>query len=187
MEKSNYFYGLTKLWWIPLITGLIFIGFGIWCLCDPAPSLSILAYIFAGAIGAVGIFNVVYGFSNVSSYHGWGWAVGAGIIEILFSIFLFFIPSPALTWIFVYGVGLYIIFMTVFSFFDGLNMSRSSSFSMFWTVLFLLAALVFACIFIFSPVGTAVFGWLWIGISFICYGVYRVLLSCNLRSINKNF
>lgn len=185
MEKSNYFFGLTRYWWIPLLTGLIFIGFGVWCLCDPAPSLSILAYIFAGFIGLIGVFNLFYGFININSYYGWGWAVAAGIVEILFSIFLFFIPTPELTIVFTYGVGLYIIFMAIYSFVDSLMMTRFSAGWLVWLILFLLAALVFSLIFILGPIGGAVLGWLYIGISFICYGIFRMLLSCKLHQINR--
>lgn len=185
MEKTNYLYGLTRFWWLPLLTGLIFIGFGVWCLCDPAPSLEILAYIFAGAIGAVGIFNLCYGLCNCGAYHGWGWMVGSGVIEILFSIFLFFVPAPILTWIFIYGVGFYIIFMAIYSFFDGFMMGKSSPSWMTFATLFLLGALVFACIFILGPGAPGLVGWLWIGVSFVCYGVYRVLLACRIKALNK--
>ena len=185
MERSNYFFGLAKNWWIPLLTGLVFIGFGIWCLCDPSQSLPLMAYIFAGCIAAIGIFNILYGISNTDSNHGYGAAMAAGVIEILFGIFIFWIPGPALVWAFTYGVGIYIIFMSVYSFFD--NMMAKGSSSLFWFILlFLLASLVFSLIFILGPIGGAILGWLYIGIAFICYGVYRVLLSCKLRQLNEN-
>lgn len=189
MEKSNYLHGLAKFWWLPLITGLIFIGFGVWCLCDPAPSLELMAYIFAGLIGAVGIFNVIYGLCNVSSYYGWGWAVAGGIVEILFSIFLFFIPGSILTWVFVYGVGIYIIFMTIYSFFDSFMIGRNgtSGFLQALIILFLLAALAFAFIFILGPGAAAIVGWLWIGISFLCYGVFRILIALQVRKLNQAY
>lgn len=185
MERNNYFSGITRLWWLPLLSGLIFIGFGVWCLCDPSASLPILAYIFAGFIGLIGIFNLVYGLANVNNNSGWGWAMGGGIVEILFSILLFFIPTPVLTWVFVYGVGIYIIFMSIYSFCDSYAMSRYSS-SLFWLLLvFLLASIVFALIFILGPIGGAIVGWLWIGISFLCYGVFRILIACKIYNINK--
>lgn len=185
MERSNYFFGLTRFWWAPLITGLLFIGFGVWCLCDPSSSLPILAYIFAGIIGAIGLFNLCYGFSNTGSNFGWGWAAAAGIVEILFSIFLFFIPQPALTVIFTYGVGVYIIFMSIFSFCESFMVSQRSTAFFWWILLFLIASLVFALIFILGPIGGAIIGWLYIGISFICYGLYRILFACKVRQINK--
>lgn len=185
MGKSNYISGITRFWWIPLITGLLFIGFGVWCLCDPSASLPILAYIFAGAIGLIGIFNLCYGLCNTTANNGWGWAMAAGIIEILFSIFLFFTPTDVLTFVFVYGIGIYIIFMAIYSFCDSFMMSKYSSSLFWWILLFLLASLVFAFIFILGPIGGAVTGWLYIGISFICYGVFRVLLSAKIRKLNK--
>lgn len=186
METSNYFKGVTKYWWLPLISGLIFIGFGVWCLCDPSASLPILAYIFAGFIGLIGIFNLVYGLANTGRNEGWGWAAAGGVVEILFSILLFFIPTPVLTYVFAYGVGIYIIFMSIYSFFDSYSMSRYSSSLFWWILLFLLASLVFALIFILGPIGGAVLGWLYIGISFICYGVFRILISAKLNKINRS-
>lgn len=187
MERSNYFYGLARLWWLPLLSGLVFLGFGVWCLCDPSQSFELLAYIFAGLIGAVGIFNLVYGLSNINSYHGWGWAVAGGIVEILFSIFLFFVPGSILAWVFGYGVGLYIIFMAIYSFFDGFMMSRFSSSWFACLLVVLLAALAFAFIFILSPIGPAVVGWIWLGISFLCYGAYKIGLAFRIRQLNKKF
>ena len=186
MEKNNYYFGLTRLWWIPLLTGLAFIGFGAWCLCDPSQSLPILAYIFAGCIGVVGIFNMIYGLSNTGNNSTWGWAAACGVIEILFSLFLFFIPEPTLTVAFVYGIGLYIIFMTIFSFWESFMTMRYSSVWVWPIIIFVLAALVFAFLFILGPIGTATLGWLYIGISFICYGIYRILLSFCIRRINRD-
>lgn len=186
MEKNNYFYGITRLWWMPLITGLIFIGFGIWCLCDPAPSLELFAYIFAGGLGAVGIFNTIYGLCNSGSNNGWGWALACGILEILVAIWLFFLPPAILTTAFVWGMGIYIIIMAIWAICDSFMVSRYASFWGGWLILFLLVSLFFACIFVLGPVGPSIAGWLYIGISFISYGVYRVLYSCKLARINKN-
>ena len=185
MERSNYFFGLTRFWWIPLLTGLIFIGFGTWCLCDPSQSLPILAYIFAGSIGLVGLFNACYGIASANSSYVWGWAIAGGIIEILFSILLFFTPTAMLTWIFAYGVGIYIIFMSIFSFCESFMMNGRASGLVWWLLLFLLGALVFSLIFILGPIGGAVFGWLYIGIALICYGVFRLMLSFRIRRINN--
>lgn len=187
MEKSNFIYGVTRYWWMILIAGLMFIGFGVWCLCDPSSSLPIMAYIFAGLIGLIGVFNLIYGIANANSYHGSGWSMAAGIVEILFSILLFFIPTGILTWIFAYGIGIYIIFMAVYDFCESFMLSKYSS-SWFWLfMLFLLVALVFALIFILGPVGPTLMGWLYIGISFICYGIYRILFACKIRQINNDF
>ncbi|MCH5241114.1 MAG: DUF308 domain-containing protein [Muribaculaceae bacterium] len=186
MSNSNLFYRVTSFWWIPMITGLVFIGFGIWCLCNPVSSLTIMAYIFAGAIGAVGVFNLIYGFANLKNNHGWGWAVAAGIIEILCSIWLFFLPATWLVQGFIFCAGLYIIFVSINAISESLGIYRYSSFWIVWLFLLLLVSIGCACFFLAGPIFGAAVVWIYIGISFITYGCFRILLSLVIRKINKN-
>lgn len=187
MNQNNIFYRPTRFWWIPLLTGLLFIGFGIWCLCNPVSSLMIMAYIFAGGVGAVGLFNLVYGFSNVKNNHGWGWAVACGIIEILCSIWLFFLPSTWLTQGFIFCVGLYIIFVSINAISESFMMNGFASLISVFLFLLLLVSIGCACFFLVGPVMGSLVVWLYIGISFITYGVFRVILSLILRKFNNNF
>lgn len=201
METSNSFYGINKLWWLPLVSGIIFLGLGVWCLCAPRDFLDIMAYVFAGAFGAVGIFSLIYGICNFNTNPGWGWSVAAGVVEILFCFFLFFIPQPILAYVFVYGIGLYVIFMAIYSFFEYFMVSRSNGFWFFWIILLTLAAIAFAITFIVGPgaselvgsvtsltgdIAPALIGWLWMGISFLCYGAYRIILACRMKALNDD-
>lgn len=187
METKSYYYGITRYWWLPIISGIIFIGLGVWSLTDPAPFLSIMAYVFAGAIGAAGLFNLFWGICNFDTNHGWGWAVAGGIVEILFCIFLFFIPDPLLAYVFVYGTGLYIIFMAIYAFFESFIAAKQSP--LWFTVILILLAcsLAFSLIFILGPGAPALLGWVWIGVAFICFGVYRIILACRIKALNDDY
>lgn len=201
METNNYSSGISRLWWLPLLSGIIFVGLGVWCLCAPVPFLNIMAYVFAGVFGAIGIFSLIYGICNFNTNPNWGWSVAAGIVEILFCFFLFFIPESILAYVFVYGVGLYVIFMSIYTFFEYFMVAKSNGFWFFWIILFSLAALAFAITFIVGPgaselVGSvtaplagatvpAVIGWLWMGISFLSYGAYRIILATRLKAIGN--
>ena len=187
MERTNYIQGLTRFWWVPLITGLIFIGFGIWCLCNPVSSLELMAYIFAGAVGAGGILSLIFGFTNISNNTGWGWSVACGIIEILCSIWLFFLPAPVLTTAFIFAVGLYIIFVSINGIGESLLLSTYAPFWLIGLLLLIFGAIIFACIFLAAPIVGGIAVWIYIGISFICYGVYRVLYSAKIHKINQHF
>ena len=187
MERSNFIYGITKFWWIPLLTGLMFIGFGVWCLCNPVSSLTILAYIFAGGIGGAGIFNLIYGFTNAASNHGWGWSVACGIIEILVAIWLFFLPSNLLTSAFIFAIGLYLIFVGVNAICEAVMINSFAPFWLLWFLALLAVSIFCACVFLIAPIMGGIAVWIYIGISFICYGVYRVMLSLKMKRINQNF
>lgn len=186
MENSKLFYKPTRFWWIPLLTGLVFIGFGIWCLCNPVSSLTIMAYIFAGGVGLVGLINLFYGFANIKNNHGWGWAVACGIIEILCSVWLFFLPSSWLTQGFIFCVGLYIIFVAINAISESFVMYSYSSFWSVWLFLLLLVSIGCACFFLAGPILGGVAVWIYIGISFITYGIARALLALKLKKINDN-
>lgn len=181
------FYDVTKLWWLPIITGLVFIGFGVWCLCNPIPSLKIMAYIFAGGLGAVGIINLIYGFVNVRSNHGWGWSVACGVLEILFSVWLFFLPSGTLTQAFVFCVGLYIIFVSINAIAESFVIYGYSTFWSVWLFLLLLVSIICACIFLAAPIVGGLATWIYIGVAFLTYGVFRVLSSFKIKKINSGF
>lgn len=202
MKNSNYQTGIRKLWWLPIISGICFLGLGIWCLCAPVPFLDIMAYVFAGIFGALGVFNLIYGISNFDTNPGWGWSIAQGVIEILFCFFLFFIPQGLLAYFFVYGVGLYIIFMAVYTFFENFIAARSSGLWFCCTILLSLVAIAFAITFIVGPGATelvgsetaalagttvpAIIGWLWMGISFISYGLYRIVLATRVKALNDD-
>lgn len=197
METSNYSTGKSKLWWLPLVSGIIFLGLGVWCLCAPSSFMDIMAYVFAGVFGALGLFNLFYGICNFNTNPNWGWSVAGGIVEILFCIFLFFIPQPMLAYVFVYGVGLYVIFMAIYTFFEYFMAARSNGLWFFCSIILALAAIAFAIMFIVGPgatelvgattavagaVAPAVIGWLWMGVSFLAYGAYRIILACRLKA-----
>lgn len=197
--KNSANSGVYKLWWLPLISGIIFLGLGIWCLCAPVDFLDIMAYVFAGAFGAIGLFSLCYGICNFNVNPNWGWSVAGGIVEILFCFFLFFIPQDILAYVFVYGIGIYVIFMAIYTFFENFFAARQNGFWFFWVIIFCMAAIAFAITFIVGPGATelvgsttgalmgatapAIIGWLWMGISFLCYGAYRIVLACRVKAL----
>ena len=73
----------SKYWWIPVITGLLSIGLGIWCLASPQTSLPIMAYTFALVICSVGFLNTVFALLSIGRISGWGFKLLVGVIEII--------------------------------------------------------------------------------------------------------
>ena len=55
-----------------------------------------------------------------------------------------------------------------------------------WIIAILLITLLFALIFMADPIGGGVAVWLYIGISFIMFGIYRLILSAKIRKINRD-
>lgn len=186
--ENNYVFkgGVTKYWWVPLITGLLSIGIGVWCLCNPVASLSALSIVFAWLIFAAGIFNLSFAVSNAKRFPNWGWALGLGLLEVICGVWMIFLPQAVLTTVFIYAIGFYLIFAAINAICDACTFYGYSRDWLGWIIALLLVTLLFAVIFMAGPIGGGIAVWLYIGISFITFGIYRLVLSAKIRRLNKS-
>ncbi|WP_424351313.1 HdeD family acid-resistance protein, partial [Lutimonas sp.] len=77
-----------KYWYLPLISGLIFIGVGIYGFAQPADSYVALAFVFSLSFLIVGIMDIFFAISNRKELEGWGWDLALGILTLLIGIVL---------------------------------------------------------------------------------------------------
>ncbi|MDE5651944.1 MAG: DUF308 domain-containing protein [Muribaculaceae bacterium] len=185
MKRNFILAGVTRYWWLLLLTGLICLGFGVWSICAPAQALPILAVVFAIGLLAVGLFDGIWGFATSNYNPGWGWDVCMAVIDIVAGIWMLTMPAQEMTLTFLYIVGIWLIFAA----FSGIGMMFSVSyynpFATFLAVLLLLATLVFSFWLIISPIGLGVMAWMWVGIALCCYGVYRISLAFKVRNLRR--
>lgn len=184
MEKFTFKGGITKYWWMPLITGLLAIAIGIWCLCSPDSSLPVLAYVFAAVIIVAGVINLAFAVANTQTMPGWGWPLALGLIEIICGIWLYTLPQEMLIVTFIYTIGVYLIFITINAICESCMLYTYSSGMVGWLLALLLITLAFAVIFLAGPVVGGVAVWLYIGISFITFGCYRIGFAAKMRKLN---
>lgn len=184
-DKIPYRSGLTRFWWVPLLTGIVSIAFGIWCFCAPAESMIVLAYVFAGLMCAAALLNFIYAFANSGYDSGWGWSLALGILELFCGVWMFALPQPVLVDTFIFIVGIWIIVAAINSICEACVLSAVSPAWIIWMVLLLLATIVFSVIFLSNPIVGGVAVWLWIGISLITFGIVRVCFAFKARQLNK--
>ncbi|MCM1005298.1 MAG: DUF308 domain-containing protein [Prevotella sp.] len=175
---------LHRLWWIPLLTGLLSIALGVWCFCSPQTSLPIFAICFSVILVVAGVLNLSYALTNRAVNTNWGWSLALGILELICGIWLYCMPTFQLTAVFVYAVGFWLIFAAINSISESLTLARFGwGWSVFMVIL-LVVTIIFGFFFITDPLFGMEAGWLWIGISFITFGIYRLSLAFMLNSIN---
>lgn len=182
----NLTVGLTRWWWIPLITGIIYVAFGIWCFVNPVLSIEVMAYIFCAGIILAGVLDIGYALANSSVNLNWGWSLALGLLELFCGIWLCTLPAGTLAMAFIFAVGFWIIIASIMAISEATVMSRFiGGWGVFWMVLLLIATIALACIFLFNPIMGGVAVWLYLGISLITFGVYRICLAFSLKSINS--
>ncbi|AZQ64020.1 HdeD family acid-resistance protein [Flammeovirga pectinis] len=84
-----------KHWYLPLISGLLFVGLGIWSAMHPLVTLVSLSYIFSITFLMVGTLQVIMAIVNRKNMIGWGWSLVGGIFTAVLGAIL--IANPALS------------------------------------------------------------------------------------------
>ncbi len=175
----------SKYWWLPLITGLLSVGLGIWCLASPDTSLPIMAYTFALVICSVGFLYTVFALLSIGSIAGWGFKLLCGVIEIICGVWLLLLPEAAMVSAFIYGIGFYLIFVALNAICEAILYYGDTKYWLAMLLSFIVCTLILAVIFLAGPLAGGIAVWLYIGIAFITFGIYRMLLSIKICQANK--
>lgn len=115
----------------------------------------------------------------------WGWSLALGIIEIVCGVWLLTLSPEMLAMAFAYAAGIWILIAAINGVCEAALFSRYSVAWTIWMVLLLIATVIFGVYFLMIPLAGGIAGWLWIGISLVCFGVWRISLAFKIRSLNK--
>lgn len=182
MIRHSFAEGITRYWWLPLLTGLICLALGIWTICSPSQALPVIATTFAVCLLCVGIFDAIWGISTTRVNPGWGWDICVAVIDIVAGVWMLNLSPAQMTMAFLYIVGIWLIFAA----FNGIStIFAVSAFNPFASVLafiLLLATLFFSFWLIMNPVGLGMTAWIWTGIALCCYGVFKISLGMKIKS-----
>lgn len=174
-----------RYWWISLIVGILSIAAGICCFATPLDSLAVLTVFFMVVLLLGGLFNIVFAVVNRASNGYWDWNLARGIIELLLAIWLFMLPVPLVTTSLVYIMGFWMMFHAV------TGICESCTFASFpvkgwgWMLACNILSLICSFLFLVIPAFGGIFMLVYIGLSFILYGLFRCVLSFMLNKFNK--
>ena len=78
----------VKYWYLPVITGIIFVLVGIWVLRTPLGSYVTLAMLFSFTFLIAGLIEIIYAISNRKVIDSWSWSLAGGIVDFLIGVLL---------------------------------------------------------------------------------------------------
>lgn len=183
MKKIEFETGIKSLWWVPMLTGLISIVLGIWTFAQPASAMIVLAYAFAIGLVIAGILNFGYAIAVSRYTPGWGWSLALAIIEAIVGFWLLAMPEIQVVGTFVFVVGFFIIIAAINALCESFALSMYSFWWVLWSIILLVATIVMGIVFLSNPIGGGVVVWFWIAMSFITFGVYRLMYASRLRAL----
>lgn len=175
----------VKYWWSSLLLGILAIILGIWAVATPDVTLVTLSYLFVWAFFIGGILEIVFAVSNKNMLSGWGWTLSSGIIDILFAILLMAMPLPVITTIFIYVIGFWIMFRSIWTIGESVELQKLGVPGWGWMLALGILSVLFSILFIMSPIFSGAFIVVLVSIALIIYGIFRIYLSFKLKSIHK--
>ena len=92
---------------------------------------------------------------------------------------------PALAVAFMYIIGVWILVVAINGICESFMMSAVSPLWIIWAVLLLLATVVFAIIFLTNPILSGLTEWIWLGISLLTYGAFRITLAFRIKNLKN--
>ncbi len=177
----------VKYWWVSLLVGLLAVILGVWCLATPDTTLIALTYVFVFAFFITGIIEISFAVANKNIFPDWGWRLAVGIIDILFAILLLALPLPIITVGLLYFVGFWILFRSIWAIAESYQLQRWGIKDWGWMLAFGILCVVFAFLFLFSPVFfKGVFVIAIVSVALILYGFFRIYLAFKLKSLDKD-
>lgn len=174
----------VKLWFVPLLIGIIFLIVGIVVLSSPLNALVSLSILFSISFLFGGIAEIIFALQNRKVLENWGWQLTMGIFTLLIGILLLRNPELSVKTLSLF-VGFLIMFRGIAAISFSLDIKRYGGRNWGW----LLASGIIGTIISFILIGNftlaGMFAVIFVGMSFIFGGVFNVIFSFQLRKIHR--
>ena|SRR5690554_5133824 len=176
--------GSVKYWYLPLITGIIFILVGIWVFRTPLGSYITLALLFSLTFLVAGLIEIIYAVANRKEIDSWGWSLAGGLVDLFIGILLVSQPQVSIAFLPIY-IGFGILFRSAVAIGWALELKRQKI--MDWGNLLGIGILgsIFAFIILWNPLFAGMTLVIYTGIAFLLVGLFQVYHALRLRKIKK--
>lgn len=174
-----------KYWWISMIVGILSIAAGVCCFIVPTESITAMTAFFIIILVCGGVFNIAWSVTNRTLNDEWGWSLARGIMEILLGIWLLLLPLPLVTTLLIYIIGFWMLFHAILGICESCALSEFHIKGWGWLLTCNILSLICSFLFLTAPAYGGVFVLVYIGISCILYGIFRITLSMKWRKLNQ--
>jgi uncharacterized membrane protein HdeD (DUF308 family) len=171
---------ISKLWYMPLLKGIIMILLAILIFMSPGGAL--LAWVFYIGIGLLltGVVIIYMAFSLRSVTPNWGWKVFEGVIDIFLAFVL--LANPAVTAsVLPFVIGFWGAFYGIMLFADGISEKGDRGIKIISGILIFLISTTI----MFNPLLGGMTFAIWFGILVFIAGIYNIIAAFGLKKIGS--
>ena len=174
----------VKNWWMSLLLGLLYIAVALCLLFAPVSSYVALSIIFSISILVSGILEIFFAVGNKKIINSWGWYLAGGIIDLLIGIYLVFYPLVSMELI-PFIVAFWLMFRGFSATGYSMDLKRYGTRNWGWYMVFGILAILCSIGVIWQPALGAFTLVYMIAYALLIIGIFRVMLSFELKSLHK--
>ncbi|WP_420147542.1 HdeD family acid-resistance protein [Spirosoma sp.] len=174
----------AKYWWIPVLVGIVMIGFSIWIVLTPLTSYLSLSILFSIILAVSGLAEVAFAINNRQLINEWGWLLVGGLIDLALGMYLLMNPAVTMT-VLPLLVGVVLLIRGAFAIGSSLRLRSAGIPNWGWAFALGLALVVFAILMISNPTFGMFNIVIWTGMAFLSAGIVRISSGLRLRQIKE--
>ena len=158
----------VKNWWTSLLLGIVYIIVALWLMFSPVSTYVALSIIFSVSMLISGILEIIFALSNRKGVPSWGWYIVGGRMEV--------IPFIIAFWLMFRGFS-----STGYS----IDLKRYGTRDWGWYMAFGILAILCSLLILWQPAIGALYAVYMISFAFLIIGLFRVMLSFELKNLHK--
>ena len=181
IDKMEY---AVKNWWLSLLVGLLYIIVAIYLMFAPLASYVALSILFSVSMFVSGLFEIAFALANKKGISSWGWYLAGGIIDLILGIFL--MASPGLSMeVLPFVLAFWLMFRGFSATGYSMDLKRYGTRNWGWYMVFGILAILCSIGVIWQPALGAFTLVYMIAYALLIIGIFRVMLSFELKSLHK--
>ena len=162
----------VKNWWTSLLLGIVYIIVALWLMFSPVSTYVALSIIFSVSMLISGILEIIFALSNRKGVPSWGWYIVGGLIDLVLGIYLIAYPMVSME-----VIPFIIAFWLMFRGFSSTDWG--------WYMAFGILAILCSLLILWQPAIGALYAVYMISFAFLIIGLFRVMLSFELKNLHK--
>ncbi len=171
-----------KHWYLPLISGLIFVGMGFYTFNHPLASYVALSMLFSLSFIFSGLSEIIFALSNKSENRNTGWTLFLGIVTFVIGLSLLANPEISIATLPLY-VGFIVLFRSIGSVIHSLDLKKNNSSSWGGFMFMGILGIIFSQFLMHNPTFTGMTIVIWTGIALLTAGILNIFLSFRLKKL----
>ena len=174
----------VKNWWISLILGILYVVVALSLMFSPLDGYAALSILFSVSMLVSGLLEISFAVSNRRRVSSWGWYLASGIIDLILGIYLMANIGLSMA-VLPFIVAFWLMFRGFASTGYAMDLKRYGTRNWGWYMAFGVLAILCSIGIIWQPGLGALSLVYMIAYTLLIIGIFRVMLSFELKSLHK--